>query len=75
MAKMFELAHGAFFDKRINAISEANKLVFKADRAQEALGRWLAAGASDAKLRELSVAECRERVFGLMMTLRREDKP
>ncbi len=71
MVKMFELTHGAFFDKRINAISEANKLVFRADRAQEALGRWLAAGASDATLRELSAAEYRERVFGLMVTLKR----
>jgi len=67
MVKMFELAHGAFFDKRLNAISPANKLVFRADRAKEALGRWLVAGALDATLRELSAAEYRERVIRLMV--------
>jgi|SRR5216683_1240976 len=70
VVKMFELAHGAFFDKRINAISEANKLIFRADRAQEALGRWLAAGASDATLRELSTAEYREWVLRLMAAVK-----
>ena len=63
VVKMFELSHGAFFDRKINGISPANKMVFSEDRAQEALGRWLVAGASDATLRELSAAEYRERVI------------